>query len=134
MKQVSAKNIIIVLSLAGVLMSCKKEKPKEEPAETPEQCFNSQYNGTYVGSGFTLSAPYTSGTLTISKTNCQSANLGLVTNTSGNINELVSQLVLNSNGGFNGKLSNGNDVTLILGSNLQVNAIGSFTFNGTRKP
>lgn len=134
MKVLSAKSIIIALSVMGVLTSCKKEKPKEEPAETPEQCFNSQYNGTYLGSGITLSSPYTSGTLTISKTSCQSANFSLLTNTSNNINEQVSQLVLNSSGGFNGKLSNGNDITLTLGSTLQVDAIGSFTFNGTRKP
>ena len=142
MNLLNTKTIIIVFAITGVLISCKKkeETPKEEEA-TPvaAPCFNSQYNGTFIGTGFTPSTPYTSGTLTVSKTNCETAYLQLLaypspTSTPISINETASQLTLNSSGGFSGKLNNGNDITIVLGTNLDVKAVGSFTFNGTRKP
>jgi hypothetical protein len=78
--------------------------------------------------------PYISGTLTVTRTSCQVVNLNLTTDSAGQVITQASQLVLNSSGGYDGKLPNSNNINLTFGSSLTVNAIGSFTFTGTKQP
>ena len=117
------------------LLSCKKKAtPITVPAETSDPCFNSHYNGTYHGYGVSSVNTFSVGTLTVSKTGCESCTLYLTTNSGGSFSDNnVTQLVLNSSGGFDGKLSNGNNVSLTLGSHLDVKATGSFTFTGQKQ-
>ncbi len=135
MKHLTLLYILTVISCSVLLSNCKKKESTAtsnvSPTTTPT-CFNAQYNGTYVGSGFT-STPYTSGTLTISKTNCQTINLNLYTNTGVGISTQATQLIINGNNSYEGKLSNGNNITLTGGGNhMYVNAVNSFTFNGDK--
>lgn len=127
--------ILTVLFCSVIFFNCKKKESTTASNVSPTTaptCFNAQYNGTYVGSGFT-STPYTSGTLTISKTNCQTINLNLYTNTGGGISTQATQLIINGNNSYEGKLSNGNSITLTGGGNhMYVNAVNSFTFNGDK--
>lgn len=136
MKHSTSLSIIIVLFSIVLLSNCHKKKdttPASEPTPAVATCFNSLIAGTYVGSGIIMSTPFTSGTLTINKLTCQSINLDLVTNTGNGITTQASQLTLDNSGSYNGKLNNGNNVSLAPGSNLNVNAVGSFTFNGVKK-
>ena len=120
------------------LIACKKKEETKTPdpvEETPTvTCFNSQNNGTYIGSGVTSFTPFTSGTLTVTRTSCQVVSLSLTTNSAGQILEQASQLVLNSSGTYDGKLNNNNNINLAFGSALNINAVGSFTFNGVKQP
>lgn len=59
--------------------------------------------------------------------------MDLVTNVGSSTTTQATQLTLDNSGSYNGKLSNGNNVSLAPGSNLNVNAVGSFTFNGVKK-
>lgn len=132
------KQTMLIALLATSIVACKKKEEKtaepEPVAATPTvTCFNSNNNGTYVGSGVTVSSPFTSGTLTVTRTSCQVVNLNLTTNSAGQIIDQASQLVLNSSGGYDGKQNNGNNISLVFGSVLNVNAIGSFTYTGTKQ-
>lgn len=140
-KQIRSMKLSIVLCMFTsflttiLLVNCKKKEntatSNAAPTTTPT-CFNAQYNGTYVGSGYT-STPFTAGTLTISKTNCQTININLYTNTGGGISTQASQLIINGTNSYEGKLSNGNNITLTGGGNhMYVNAINTFTFNGDK--
>ncbi len=135
MKYPTFQVVISVLFCTVLLINCKKKESTATSNVSPTTaptCFNAQYNGTYVGSGFT-STPYTSGTLTISKTNCQTINLNLYTNTGVGISTQATQLIINGNNSYEGKLSNGNNITLTGGGNhMYVNAVNSFTFNGDK--
>ena len=135
MKTTNLKLCILTGAMLLTVFACKKKEETPEPVaeEVPPPCFSTNYNGTYIGSGFTMSSGYTTGTLTVSRTNCTTASINLTTNTSSIIHEQASQLALNSNGGYDGKLNNGNNISLTLGSNLQVNAVGSFTFTGVKQ-
>ena len=118
------------------LIACKKkeEKTTEPVEETPTvTCFNSNNNGTYVGSGITTT-PFTSGTLTVTRTDCQNVTLNLVTDIPSQIISQITQLTLNSSGGYDGKQSNNNDINLTFGSSLSVKSVGSFTFTGVKQP
>ena len=126
------KNALLASVLMIGLRACKKKEEAQEPTTTATSCFNSQYNGTYTGSGFSAFSPYTSGTLVITKTGCSSLSLSLNTNTSYNFTDNITQVVLSGSGGYTGKQSNGNNITIVLGSSLNVNAVGSFTFSGTK--
>lgn len=133
------KNVLLIVLVSASIVACKekKETPEPEPVEeTPTvTCFNSLNNGTYRGSGVTLSSPFTSGTLTVTRTSCQVVNLNLITDSAGQVITQASQLVLNtSNGTYDGKQTNGNDISLKFGSVLNLNAINSFTFTGTKQP
>lgn len=118
------------------LIACKK---KEEKAAEPVEetltvtCFNSNNNGTYVGSGITTT-PFTSGTLTVTRTDCQNVTINLVTDIPSQIISQITQLTLNSSGGYDGKQSNNNDINLTFGSSLSVKSVGSFTFTGVKQP
>lgn len=129
------KEILIVAMVLG-LLSCKKKEEsakQEETVSAADPCFNSQYSGTYHGYGVSSVNSFTSGTLQVAKTGCGNCTLYLTTNTGGSFTDNnVTQLTLNSNGGFDGKLSNGNNVSLTLGSHLDVKAVGSFTFTGQK--
>lgn len=130
------KEIVMAVMVLGLLSCKKKEEPaaKEEATTKPDPCFNSQYSGTYHGYGVSAVNTFTSGTLILSKTGCESCTIYLTTNTGGSYSDNnVTQLSLNSSGGFDGKLSNGNSVSLILGSHLDVKAVGSFTFTGQKQ-
>jgi hypothetical protein len=61
-------------------------------------------------------------------------NLNLTTDSAGQVITQASQLTLNSSGGYDGKQTNNNNISLTFGSSLSVNAIGSFTFTGTKQP
>ena len=118
------------------LIACKKkeEKTTEPVEETPTvTCFNSNNNGTYVGSGITTT-PFTSGTLTVTRTDCQNVTINLVTDIPSQIISQITQLTLNSSGGYDGKQSNNNDINLTFGSSLSVKSVGSFTFTGVKQP
>jgi hypothetical protein len=128
------KNAILVTLIGSSLIACKKKKSTPVPEEQAVICFNTQNNGTYKGSGIKLSSPFTSGTLTVTRTSCQEVNLNLVTDSAGQVLGQVSQLTLNSNGNYDGKQSNGSNITLSFGSVLNVYAINSFTFTGTKQP
>ena len=129
------KNALLASILTISLFACKKKEETPEPT-TPvasaAPCFNSQYNGTYTGSGFSAAGNYTLGTLSITKSGCQSLTLILNTNIGYNFNDNITQLVLNGQGGYDGKQSNGNAITVALGSMLSVKAVGSFTFSGSK--
>ncbi len=137
METINLKQALLVAVFASSIVACKKKEETKTPdpvVETPTvTCFNSNNNGTYVGSGVTTFTPFTSGTLTVTRTSCQVVNLSLTTNTAGQINDQASQLVLNSGGAYDGKQNNGNNITLTFGSVLNINAIGSFTFTGTKQ-
>ena len=131
------KQALFVVLVSTTIIACKKKeetpiKEEETPTTPTVTCFNSNNNGTYVGSGVTTFTPFTSGTLTVTRTSCQIVSLNLTTNTAGIINDQASQLVLNSSGAYDGKQNNGNNITLTFGSVLNVNAIGSFTFTGSK--
>ena len=137
MKTLYFKRGLFFALVATSLIACKKkeEKTTDPVEETPTvTCFNSNNNGTYVGSGITTLEPFISGTLTVTRTSCQVVNLNLRTDSAGQVITQASQLTLNSGGGYNGKLTNNNDITLTFGSSLSVNAIGSFTFTGVKQP
>jgi len=128
------KNLVVGSLITLSVVACKKKKSTPVPDEPVVVCFNTQNNGTYKGSGSTLSSPFTSGTITVVRTSCQVVNLNLVTDSAGQIIDQASQLALNSGGGYEGKLNNGNDISLTFGSVLTINAIGSFSFTGTKQP
>ena len=132
------KNAVLIALISASMIACKKkeETPAAEPVEeTPTvTCFNSLNNGTYHGSGITMLEPFISGTLTVTRTSCQVVNLNLTTDSAGQVISQASQLVLNtSNGTYNGTQSNG-AISLKFGSVLNLNAINSFTFTGTKQP
>ena len=128
---------IITISIILLAFACKKKEDPTPVADdkpaTSNPCFNEYYNGTYVGSGFTLAGPYTSGTLTINKVNCQTVTISLYTNTGSNTNTQATQITLNGSS-YEGKLSsNNNKITLTgSGNHMSVNAINTFTFNGNK--
>lgn len=133
---IKAATFVVMVGLS--IFACKKKEETPvatEPEPTAAPCFNSNYVGTYTGTGLCDNSgsitTYTTGTLSISKTGCETANVSLTA--VNNKYEQLSQLKLNSSGGYDGKLSNGNNVTLILGTTLQLKATGSFTFNGPKQ-
>lgn len=131
------KNALLIGLISTSIIACedKKETPEpEEPAAPAVTCFNSTNNGTYHGSGITTLEPFISGTLTVTRTSCQEVSLYLITDSAGQAVNQASQLVLNSSGSYQGKLSNNNDITLTFGSVLNINAVGSFTYTGTKQP
>jgi|JI7StandDraft_1071085.scaffolds.fasta_scaffold155664_2 hypothetical protein len=132
------KNALLIALISTSIIACnkKEETPEPEPVnETPTvTCFNSQNNGTYHGSGITTLEPFISGTLTVTRTSCQVVNLNLTTDSAGQVITQASQLTLNSSGGYDGKQTNNNNISLTFGSSLSVNAIGSFTFTGIKQP
>jgi hypothetical protein len=132
------KNALFIALISTSIIACnkKEETPEPEPVnETPTvTCFNSQNNGTYLGSGITTLEPFISGTLTVTRTSCQVVNLNLTTDSAGQVITQASQLTLNSSGGYDGKQTNNNNISLTFGSSLSVNAIGSFTFTGIKQP
>lgn len=134
----SIKNALLIVLVSASIIACKKKEETpaaEETTPTPTvTCFNSNNNGTYHGSGITTMEPFISGTLTVTRTSCQVINLNLTTDSAGQVIDQASQLTLNSSGGYDGKLNNNNNITLTFGSSLIVNAIGTFTFNGTKQP
>jgi len=138
MKTTYLKRGLFFALITTSLIACKKKEETKTPdpvEETPTvTCFNSQNNGTYIGSGTTMAGPFTSGTLTVTRTSCQVVNLNLSTNTAGQIIDQASQLTLNSSGGYDGKQNNNNNINLVFGSALNINAVGSFTFNGVKQP
>lgn len=137
MKTSNLKQGVFVAVIVASMIACNKKKETTSPETTEETptvtCFNSQNNGTYIGSGVTTSSPFTSGTLTVTRTSCQVVNLNLTTNTAGQIIDQASQLVLNSSGGYDGKQNNGNNITLTFGSVLNINAIGSYSYSGSKQ-
>ncbi|HRG01848.1 MAG TPA: hypothetical protein PKZ75_12085 [Bacteroidia bacterium] len=138
MIQVLIKFSIPCLISVILLSNCQKKETTgpETEAQTNQPnnaCFNAMYNGTYVGSGFLPSSPYTSGTLTITKTDCQTISLNLYTNTGGGTSTNATQLAIQSNGSYSGKITNGNNITLTGGGNhMYVVAANTFTFNGDK--
>ncbi len=127
--------LIALVSASAIACNKKEETPEPDPVITPTvTCFNSNNNGIYHGSGITTLEPYISGTLTVTRTSCQVVNLNLTTDSAGQVITQASQLTLNSSGGYDGKLPNSNNINLTFGSSLTVNAIGSFTFTGTKQP
>ena len=132
------KQALLIALFSASAIACNKKEETPEPAPvvvTPTvTCFNSNNNGTYHGSGITTLEPYISGTLTVTRTSCQVVNLNLTTDSAGQVITQASQLTLNSSGGYDGKQPNNNNITLTFGSSLTVNAIGSFTFTGTKQP
>lgn len=136
MKTLYFKRGLFFALVATSLIACKKkeEKTTDPVEETPTvTCFNSNNNGTYVGSGITT-APFTSGTLTVTRTDCQNVTLNLVTDIPSQIISQITQLTLNSGGGYDGKQSNNNGINLTFGSSLSVKSVGSFTFTGVKQP
>lgn len=126
--------ILMAVMVLGLLSCKKKASPVNVTSEEPDPCFNSQYSGTYHGYGISSVNTFTLGTLKVSKTGCGNCTLYLTTNTGGSYSDNnVTQLTLNSGGGFEGKLNNGNKVTLTLGTHLDVKAIGSYTFTGQKQ-
>lgn len=138
MKTLNLKQGILFALMATSVIACKKKEDTKTPdpvVETPTvTCFNSNNNGTYIGSGITAAAPYTSGTLTVTRTDCQNVTLNLVTDIPSQIISQITQLTLNSSGAYDGKQSNSNNISLTFGSVLSLNAIGSFTFTGVKQP
>jgi hypothetical protein len=138
MKHLSFFSLVTVTLGITLLSACKKKEDKPVTAEpnpsSASTCFNSQYNGLYIGSGILTSGPFTYGTLSLSKTNCQEVSLNLSVNTGAGISTQATQLHINAaNNDYEGKLSNGNNVTISLGGkNIYINAVGSFTFNGNK--
>lgn len=133
------KQVLLIVLVSASIIACKKKEETKEPEpveETPTvTCFNSLNNGTYHGSGITTIEPFISGTLTVTRTSCQVVNLSLTTDSAGQVITQASQLILNtSNGTYNGKQTNGNDISLKFGSVLNLSAINSFTFTGTKQP
>ena len=127
--------LIALVSVSVIACNKKEETPEPDLVVTPTvTCFNSNNNGTYHGSGITTLEPYISGTLTVTRTSCQVVNLNLTTDSAGQVITQASQLTLNSSGGYDGKQTNNNNISLTFGSSLSVNAIGSFTFTGTKQP
>jgi hypothetical protein len=136
MKHLSFFSLVTVTLGITLLSACKKKEDKAVTAEPipSSTCFNAQYNGLYIGSGILTSGPFTYGTLSLSKTNCQEVSLNLSVNTGAGISTQATQLHINAaNNDYEGKLSNGNNVTISLGGkNIYINAVGSFTFNGNK--
>ncbi len=137
MKTVNLKQGLLIMLMAIGIVACNNKQetvaPKQEEEAPAVTCFNSQNNGTYLGSGVTMSSPFTSGTLTVTRTSCQEAYLNLTTDSAGQVIGQVSQLVLNSSGTYDGKQTNGNNISLTFGSVLNVKATGSYTFTGTKQ-
>ncbi len=132
------KNALFIALVSASIIACKEKKETPEPEETTPTptvtCFNSLNNGTYHGSGITTMEPFISGTLTVNRTSCQVIDLNLTTDSAGQVITQASQLTLNSSGGYDGKQTNNNNISLTFGSSLSVNGIGSFTFTGTKQP
>lgn len=129
------KEILMAVMILGLLSCKKKEEPatKVETTETPDPCFNSQYSGTYHGYGNTSVSTFSAGgTLVLSKTGCESCSISL-NSPSGSFSDNITQLTLNSGGGYSGKQSNGNSITIVLGSHLDVKATGSYTYTGQKQ-
>ncbi len=136
------KNEILMAVMVLGLLSCKKkeEKPVEAP-ETPvveDVCFQYNYNGTYTGSGVLTGSgavnSYTPGYLTVTKTGCETADVGLsVPSKSYYFSEHISSLS-STPSGYTGKMPNGRTITLSLGSgkHIYVTADSAFTFNGIK--
>lgn len=131
-KSQQIKTLFLISFLSWSIVACKKKETETQPAIAAPPCFNSQYNGTYTGSGTSALGSYTLGSLSLTKSGCESITLILNTNTPYNFNDNVTQLSLNSSGGYYGKQSNGNNITITLGSILNVKAAGSFTFAGSK--
>jgi hypothetical protein len=135
MKFLNLKPIFLIVVVSISTTACKKKNATPVVEEPTVTCFNSQNNGSYDGSGSRLSSPFTSGTITITRASCDVINYNLNTNTAGQIISQASQLTLNSAGAYEGiQNNNGNNITLTFGSVLNINAIGSFTFTGTKQP
>ena len=136
MKILNLKQGLFIMLIVTSIVACKKKEEKTTPEpveETPVTCFNSNNNGTYHGSGTTMVSPFTSGTLTVTRTSCQVVNLNMTTDSAGQVIGQASQLVLNSSGTYDGKQNNGSNITLTFGSVLNVKASGSYTFTGTKQ-
>ncbi|MES2565741.1 MAG: hypothetical protein V4565_02675 [Bacteroidota bacterium] len=126
------KEILMAVMIVGLLSCKKKASPVNLESGISDPCFNSHYNGAYHGHGSSSSNAFSLGNLTISKTGCESCSIYLTTNTGGTYSDNITQLVSKSSGGFEGKSSNGNNVSIVLGSHLDVIATGSYTFTGQK--
>ena len=122
------KNLFLLFVLVTLaLSSCSKSDSPAAPAAAQTSCFLDSYNGTYTGTdgNFPLQSDII---VKLTKTGCgtctlESAVLG---------NKSIVGLTASSGGGFEGKLSDGSNVSILLSGNQLGIACPGYAFSGAK--